>query len=101
MWYAGIDWADTHHVVVVLNEQGQQVATKQVAHTVEGLAQLTAFSASHCWNAGPARGAGMYYRNQPWTADRRFAGGRLSSLPGESQNGRSSSQTCRSQNGCH
>src|SRR5215469_8498179 len=43
MWSAFIDWADTHHVVVVLNEQGQQVATKQVAHTVEGLAQLTTF----------------------------------------------------------
>src|SRR5215468_3191528 len=43
MWYAGIDWADEHHVVVVLDEQGQQVATKQVAHTVEGLAQLTTF----------------------------------------------------------
>jgi transposase len=43
MWYAGIDWADMHHVVVVLDEQGQQVATKQVTHTVEGLAQLTTF----------------------------------------------------------
>jgi hypothetical protein len=43
MWSAFIDWADTHHVVVVINEQGQQVATKQVDHTVEGLAQLTAF----------------------------------------------------------
>jgi transposase len=43
MWSAFIDWADTHHVVVVLNEQGQQVATKQVPHTVEGLAQLTTF----------------------------------------------------------
>ena len=43
MWYAGIDWADTHHVVVVIDETGQQVATKQVEHTVEGLAQLTNF----------------------------------------------------------
>ena len=43
MWYAGIDWADTHHVVVALNEQGQQVATRQVDHTVEGLDQLTTF----------------------------------------------------------
>jgi Transposase len=41
MWDAGIAWADTPHVVVVLNEHGQQVAPKQVAHTVEGLAQLT------------------------------------------------------------
>jgi transposase len=43
MWYAGIDWADEQHVVVVLDEQGQQVTTKQVAHTVEGLTQLTTF----------------------------------------------------------
>jgi Transposase len=43
MWYVGIDWADTHQVVVVLNEQGQQVATRQIDHTVEGLAQLTNF----------------------------------------------------------
>ena len=43
MWYAGVDWADTHHVVVVVDETGQQVATKQVEHTVEGLAQLTSF----------------------------------------------------------
>jgi hypothetical protein len=43
MWYAGVDWADTHHVVVVIDETGQQVAIKRVAHTVEGLAQLTSF----------------------------------------------------------
>ena len=43
MWYAGIDWADEHHVVCVLDEQGKQVATKQVDHTIEGLAQLTTF----------------------------------------------------------
>ena len=43
MWYAGVDWADEHPVVVVLDEHGQQVATKQAAHTVEGLAQLTTF----------------------------------------------------------
>jgi transposase len=43
MWYAGVDWADTYHVVVVIDETGQQVAIKRVAHTVEGLAQLTSF----------------------------------------------------------
>ena len=87
MWYAGIDWADEHHVVVVLNEQGQQVATKQVAHTVEGLAQLTTLSASHCRDTRAAGGTGLHHRNQPWTAYRRFTGGRLSRLPGQSQNG--------------
>jgi Transposase len=42
MWYAGIDWADDHHDLVVLSEQGQQVRTLRVAHTPAGLAQLTA-----------------------------------------------------------
>jgi transposase len=43
MWYAGIDWADDHHDVVVIDEQGQRQASCRVAHTPEGLAQLTAF----------------------------------------------------------
>ena len=51
----------THHVVVVLDEQGQQVATRQVAHTVEGLAQLTAFLLGHSGNPRAAGGAGMHY----------------------------------------
>lgn len=43
MWYVGLDWADTHHDVVVLNEAGQQIATKRVAHTKTGLSDLTAW----------------------------------------------------------
>jgi transposase len=43
MWYAGIDWADDHHDVVVLDEQGQRQASCRVAHTPEGLAQLVTF----------------------------------------------------------
>src|SRR5258708_15428981 len=43
MWYAGIDWADDHHDAVVIDEQGQRVASCRVAHTPEGLAQLIAF----------------------------------------------------------
>ena len=41
MWYAGIDWADHHHDVVVIDEAGRQVATRRVAHTQEGLTTLT------------------------------------------------------------
>lgn len=41
MWYAGIDWADQHHDVVVIDEAGRQVATRRVAHTQEGLSTLT------------------------------------------------------------
>jgi len=43
MWYAGIDWADQHHDAVVIDEAGQRVATLRVAHTAEGLAELTTF----------------------------------------------------------
>jgi transposase len=41
MWYAGIDIADEHHHLVVLDDRGQQVLSRQVAHTVEGVGQLT------------------------------------------------------------
>jgi transposase len=43
MWYAGIDWADQHHDAVVIDEVGQRVAARRVAHTAEGLTDLTTF----------------------------------------------------------
>ena len=43
MWYAGLDWADEHHDVVVLDEGGKRVGTLRVAHSAEGMAKLTAF----------------------------------------------------------
>src|SRR5260221_866663 len=43
MWYAGIDWADDHHDAVVIDEQGQRVASCRVADTPDGLAQLVRF----------------------------------------------------------
>lgn len=45
MWYVGIDWADTHHDALVLDEQGQRVGSVRVAHSPEGLANLTHFLA--------------------------------------------------------
>src|SRR5215831_19211419 len=42
MWFAGIDWADQHHDVVVLDGEGHQIASARVAHSVEGLADLSA-----------------------------------------------------------
>ncbi len=50
MWYAGIDWADTHHDTVVIDEAGHQVASKRVAHTKAGLDALIAFLTG---SAGP------------------------------------------------
>jgi hypothetical protein len=43
MWYAGIDWADQHHDAVVIDAAGQRVAARCVAHTAEGLTDLTTF----------------------------------------------------------
>jgi transposase len=43
MWYAGIDWADTHHDALVLDEQGHQRGSWRVDHTPEGLAKLNTF----------------------------------------------------------
>jgi transposase len=43
MWYAGIDWADQHHDIVVLNEQAKMVKSIRVQHNAQGLEQLDAF----------------------------------------------------------
>ena len=43
MWYAGIDWADRHHDLVIIDETGRKVAQLRVEHTPEGLAKLVNF----------------------------------------------------------
>lgn len=43
MWYAGLDWADRHHDLVVIDETGRKVGQLRVEHTPEGLARLINF----------------------------------------------------------
>lgn len=43
MWFAGIDWADRHHDVVVIDEAGRRVASLRVEHTADGLTKLIRF----------------------------------------------------------
>jgi len=43
MWFAGIDWADTHHDVVVIDEGAKRLAARRFAHTASGIADLIAF----------------------------------------------------------
>src|ERR1700674_3752339 len=43
MWYAGIDWADTHHDALVIDEKGRQVGSLRIAHTPAGMKQLNTF----------------------------------------------------------
>lgn len=40
MWYVGIDWADTHHDVLVLDEAGRRTGSRRVANSQEGLEEL-------------------------------------------------------------
>ena len=43
MWYVGLDWADTHHDVEVLDEAGQRVGVRRFAHSHAGLNELQEF----------------------------------------------------------
>jgi transposase len=43
MWYVGLDWSDTHHDVVVLDEAGHRVGTQRFAHSHQGLQDLKHF----------------------------------------------------------
>ncbi len=43
MWYVGLDWADTHHDVVVLDEAGKRIGARRFAHSHDGLNELKQF----------------------------------------------------------
>lgn len=43
MWYVGLDWADTHHDVEVLDEAGKRVGARRFAHSHAGLNALKEF----------------------------------------------------------
>lgn len=43
MWFAGIDWADQHHDVVVLDAAGTRVGQLRVPHSAAGVGQLIAW----------------------------------------------------------
>jgi transposase len=43
MWYVGLDWSDTHHDVVVLDEFGHRVGTQRFAHSHQGVQDLKDF----------------------------------------------------------
>jgi transposase len=43
MFFAGSDWSDAKHDVVVIDETGQKLGSMRVEHTPEGLARLNTF----------------------------------------------------------
>lgn len=43
MWYVGLDWADRHHDVEIMDEHGKRVGIQRFAHSLEGLNKLKAW----------------------------------------------------------
>jgi transposase len=43
MWYVGLDWADRHHDVVILDEAGHRLGARRFAHSQQGLNELKQF----------------------------------------------------------
>ncbi len=43
MFYAGLDWANDHHDLVVIDDAGSKLASNRFAHTKAGLEELTRF----------------------------------------------------------
>jgi transposase len=67
MWYVGGDWADQHHEVVVIDEHGQQIGAKRIAHTVAGLGERVAFLRAVGDGAEPPDHlAGILETNKGW-----------------------------------
>lgn len=54
MWFAGIDWADTHHDIFVIDERGQKLTSFRIAHTPEGLHDLTSRLEAICGSQNKA-----------------------------------------------
>ena len=77
----GIDWAEDHHDVAVLDEQGRLLASRRIPEGVEGLARLHAVLAEQVQDPAQVL-VGVQ-------TDRRCAGsGRLPGLCGQPASGR-------------
>ena len=50
--YCGIDWAEDHHDIAVVNRDGQLLARRRISDDAAGLAQLLALLAEHGDTAG-------------------------------------------------
>jgi transposase len=52
MIFVGIDWAEAHHDVCVLDAEGEVVATRRIAEGLEGVGRLHALLAEHVESPG-------------------------------------------------
>jgi hypothetical protein len=54
--YGGIDWAEDHHDIALVNRDGQLLARRRISDDTAGLAQLLALLAEHGDTAGTQGG---------------------------------------------
>ena len=55
MIFVGVDWAEAHHDVCVLDERGMVLGRRRVRDGVAGVAELHALVAEHAEHPGPGR----------------------------------------------
>ena len=53
MIFVGVDWAETHHDVCVMGEDGQVLEQRRVSHSVAGIGELHALVAGHAGEGEP------------------------------------------------
>ena len=63
MVYVGVDWAEAHHDICVVDEEGHVLAKRRVPDGLEGVGKLHALVAEHAED--PAMVV-AWYRNRPW-----------------------------------
>src|SRR3954467_4210615 len=44
--FCGVDWAEGHHDIVLIDDEGKLVAKRRISESVEGVAELTAMLAA-------------------------------------------------------
>ena len=98
MWYVGLDWADTHHDVVVLDEAGRRVGSRRFAHSHTGLNELKEFVLGIA--TSPEQLA-CIVAHEPWLAHCLLAGGRHPGLSREPEDHELVAQSGRSQDRPH
>ena len=55
MIFAGVDWAEAHHDVCVMSEDGRVLGQRRVSHSVAGIGELHALIAAHAEEGNRSR----------------------------------------------
>ena len=53
MIFTGVDWAEAHHDVCVMGEDGRVLEQRRVSHSVAGIGELHALIAAHAEDGEP------------------------------------------------